>query len=197
MVSVLKRTGLPRVISRQRKSLSKWVALETISVARPGSKTEIDVYHAFNQSDYVVVLPMTRNGQFLLVKQYRPVLGRRTLELPGGLRASREEPKAAAARELCEETGFAALDITPLVACNADVGRLSNKFFGFFAMVDRCTEPEPGIKVVLLSGRELRTTATRSQLAPASHVALLYLAAINPHVQKLCRQAGYVTPPWI
>ena len=124
----------PRIISRNCACLSPWVTLETVSVAHSEVPEHIEVFHAFRQNDYVHVLTMTRQGTLIVVRQYRPVIERWTLEFPGGLRDPGEQPDAAAARELREETGFAAVEMIPLVECHADVGRLSNKFFGFFAL---------------------------------------------------------------
>lgn len=49
--------------------------------------------------------------KLLLVRQYRPMFGRQTLEIPaGGIRPS-ETPEQAMARELLEETGAVGLDL--------------------------------------------------------------------------------------
>jgi ADP-ribose pyrophosphatase len=190
-------TTLPRIISRDSTHLSDWVALETISVARADSSATVEVFHAFRQDDYVHVLPMTANGSVVLVRQYRPVIERWTLEFPGGLRDRGEQPEATAARELREETGFTSVEMIPLIECNADVGRLCNKFFGFFALAEQVAEPEPGIGAVLLAGEELRAHAASGRISPSGHIGLLYLAAIHPRVRELCRQLGLPVVPWM
>jgi ADP-ribose pyrophosphatase len=140
---------------------------------------------------------MTRHGTFVLVQQFRPVIERWTLEFPGGLRDPGEEPDATAVRELREETGFAALEMIPLIESHADVGRLSNRFFGFFALAAQGAEPESGINVVLVSGEELRAYASNGRIATSGQIGLLYLAAVHPRVRELCRHCGHPIVPWM
>src|SRR5262245_56930966 len=62
----------------------------------------------------IVAVRDAANGapEVLLVQQYRPAVGRALLEIPAGLLepGEREAPQVAAARELAEETGYAASD---------------------------------------------------------------------------------------
>ncbi len=65
-------------------------------------------------SGYVAILAVNDRRELLLTEQYRPALGKRTLELPGGLAGDEplnpDEPLLAAAkRRLYEESGYEAL----------------------------------------------------------------------------------------
>ena len=187
-----------RTVARERKILSPWVTLETVSVGRAASTTSVEMFHAFRQADYVHVLAMTEECLFVLVRQYRPVIDQWTLEFPGGLREMGEDPAVTAGRELREETGLEPIELVPLVECMADVGRLCNKFFGFFAVARRTgVEAERNISTVLLSGPELREYATAGRIASSSHVGLLFLAAVHPRVRELCQKAGHRAVPWL
>jgi len=53
----------------------------------------------------VAMVPVTAEGNLLLVTQYRHAAGRRLLELPAGTLEKGEEPLAAVSRELQEEVG--------------------------------------------------------------------------------------------
>lgn len=60
-----------------------------------------------------VVAP--RNGNILLVRQYRLLLGDLSWEIPGGAVAAGETPEQAAVRECAEEAGVACRELVPLV----------------------------------------------------------------------------------
>ncbi len=58
--------------------------------------------------DWVVILPVTVDGQIVFVRQFRHGVGHVVLEIPGGLIDGDESPEQAARRELREETGYEA-----------------------------------------------------------------------------------------
>lgn len=63
----------------------------------------------------VCIAPLTENGEFIFVKQYRYPIARELLELPAGKRESYDEdPLDCAHRELEEETGMKAREMTHL-----------------------------------------------------------------------------------
>jgi ADP-ribose pyrophosphatase len=170
----------PQIISRDRTELSPWVTLETVSVARNAST--IDKFHAFRQADYVQVFTMTAHGTFVLVQQYRPVVARWTIEFPGDLRDPGESPEIAAGRELREETGYNVIEMVPLIEGDADVGRLCNRFFGFFALADHVADPEPGIATLLVSRTILQAYARRG----ASLARVILVCFISPPSIRGC-----------
>ncbi len=78
-----------------------------------------------------VILAIDAERHVLLVEQYRVPLGRRCLELPAGLigdDGADEAPELAAARELEEETGYRAEQITSLGDYYSSPGMVSESF---------------------------------------------------------------------
>lgn len=60
------------------------------------------------------ILPVDENGYCYCVRQFRYPFGRELLEAPAGKLEAGEDPKECAIRELSEETGFTADEITDL-----------------------------------------------------------------------------------
>ena len=70
----------------------------------------------------VCILPMDDVGNVYLVRQYRYPFGAEILEAPAGKLNLNEDPLTAGIRELKEETGFTAANITFAGLCYPSVG---------------------------------------------------------------------------
>lgn len=76
-----------------------------------GAQSRRDVV---NHNGGATVAALDEEGRILLVRQYRFAAARELLELPAGKLEPGEDPLAAAARELTEETGYTAASLTKL-----------------------------------------------------------------------------------
>lgn len=64
-------------------------------------------YMVTNLPEFSVVGAVTRAGEILIVRQFRPGPGRYTMDLPAGMIDPGDTPAETARKELLEETGYA------------------------------------------------------------------------------------------
>ena len=87
----------------------------------PNGKTERWDY-VEHRKGAAAVVPVLPDGKILMVSQYRPALGRMTLEIPAGSRDSvTEDTAVCAARELEEETGYQSRKLQKLLSLRTTV----------------------------------------------------------------------------
>ena len=88
-----------------------------------------------NARGVVVLVPITDQGELVLVEQFRIPVGRRVIELPAGLVGDGEDREeslhSAAHRELEEETGYSAKRLSLLLECPSTPG-LCDEIVTFF-----------------------------------------------------------------
>jgi len=94
----------------QRQILLKTSRFKVVSDNVEDSLNDQYVYTYLKKPNAAGIIAI-RNASVLLVEQYRYVVNRTLLELPGGRIDKGESPKEAAARELEEEVGFKTDDL--------------------------------------------------------------------------------------
>lgn len=80
-----------------------------------------------NVSGIVGIIAITDERKLILVEQYRPPVGKNVIEIPAGLagdgpNSRNEDLRLAAGRELEEETGYRAQQLTLLASGTASAG---------------------------------------------------------------------------
>ncbi len=71
-------------------------------------------FYVIKPHNWINIIPITSDGNVVMVKQFRHGIRELTLEVPGGMVDPGEEPAVAAAREMLEETGYVADEIIHL-----------------------------------------------------------------------------------
>jgi 8-oxo-dGTP pyrophosphatase MutT (NUDIX family) len=95
-----------RYLGRRELASTRVFRLIEERAVSPRTGRERDFVHLAT-GDWVNVVPLTAAGEVVLVRQWRHGIKDFTLEIPGGIVEDGEDPAAAAAREVREETGHA------------------------------------------------------------------------------------------
>jgi ADP-ribose diphosphatase len=108
-----------RLHTWQRLSTELVYACRIFSLRRERSRFSRDgaehEFHVLECPDWVNIVPLTSQGEVVMVRQFRHGVARDTLEVPGGMVDPGDpSPLVAARREMVEESGFDSDDVQPL-----------------------------------------------------------------------------------
>ena len=147
-----------------------------------------DDFVVLDSPDWVNVVPLTADGQVILIRQYRHGIRRVTLEIPGGIVDPNESPQDAAARELLEETGFAPERVRLLGRVSPNPAFLNNTCYMFLAEgCRRVAEPQldvfEQIELLLRPVDEISELIRRGELCHALVInACAFMGLVRPGV---------------
>ena len=119
-----------------RKRLLECGIFEVDEVESEGPDGSRGRFIVLDARDWAIVVPrlsVEGTPHFLMVRQYRHGSGEISLEFPGGVVERGEDPAAAVARELEEETGFRARSIRSAGWTFPNPAFLSNRLHVFVA----------------------------------------------------------------
>jgi ADP-ribose pyrophosphatase len=105
---------------------------------------ELQEYHVFEIANAVAVVPLTTDGEILMLAHYRHPAGTTGWETPAGRIHAGEDPADAARRELLEETGYRAGRLVPLPGFHP-TGGISAHYAHAFVALGCVSEREPDL----------------------------------------------------
>lgn len=98
-----------KTIKRKEIFQGNIISLHVDEVELPNGKTS--TREVVKHPGAVAVIPVTKEGKIVMVKQFRKPLERTLVEIPAGKIEKGEEPHVTAVRELEEETGYTTKNI--------------------------------------------------------------------------------------
>jgi ADP-ribose pyrophosphatase len=121
----------PLISSTRAKSYSVFsVRTDTVCCPRTGQEHDFCVLES---PDWINIIPLTSDDQVVMVRQYRHGTREMTLEIPGGVLEPGDTAEEAARRELLEETGYEAKEVTFLGAACPQPAILNNRSITYLA----------------------------------------------------------------
>ena len=141
-----------------------------------GRETKFDI---IEHGGSVVIIPLDSDGNLLFVRQYRHATGQDLLELPAGTLEKNDDPDVCAAREIREETGFAAGKLEQLGQFYLAPG-YSTEFMVVYLATDLTHDPleadaDEFLSVERIPFAQALEMARRGEMPDAKSLAALFL----------------------
>lgn len=133
----------------------------------------------------VAVIPITKDNKIVFVKQYRKPLDKTLVEIPAGKLDNNEHPLQAAIRELEEETGYTAKELSFVTSFYTSPGFANELMYLYVTdSLEKLEEPIKGdddefVEVIELTLDEAKQYVEEEKIHDAkTNYAILYLHAL-------------------
>ncbi|MBR5087754.1 MAG: NUDIX hydrolase [Muribaculaceae bacterium] len=155
-----------------------WLTARRDAVQLPNGEIN-DEFYVLEYPDWINVIAITPNGDFVFVRQYRYALDLDSVELCAGVIEPGETPEEGARRELLEETGFGGGTWQEIMTIGQNPSTCNNWTHCFLAtgvekLQNQQLDRTEDIEVVLLSRDEVRQMLNSGQLKQALMLAPLW-----------------------
>lgn len=169
-----------KIINSQMVLDHRWCQVRQDEIELPNGQI-IDDFFVIVRPEIALILPITSNQEIVFVRQYRHGVREILLELPAGsFDAMQEDAATAAVRELQEETGYVATQITKLATLSDNPVKDTNKVHLFLAenvqnSGMRKLDMTEDIEVVLIPVESVLAKVTQGEISVAGTVAAIFL----------------------
>jgi len=175
----------PKILNVQEDLSIPWFKQIKKTVLFPND-SKPQLYYSIKPPDYVTVLAQTTDKKVIILKQFRPSVEDYTFELPSGHVENGETHFQAVIRELREETGCIAKDVTLLGEVIPDTGRLENRLWAYYIEVEVVNFLKPehneGIEAYLVSCEELFHMIESGKFNHALDLSVIVLAILKKYI---------------
>lgn len=156
-----------------------WCTIRKDHVRLPNGN-EIPDYYILEYPNWVNIIGITKDQQFVFIKQYRHGLKLRTYELPAGVCDDTDSsPLESAQRELLEETGYGNGEWELLTILSPNPGTHTNLCYCYLAtdiekIASQNLEQTEDIEVVLLNLTQVKEILADDLIKQAMHAAPIW-----------------------
>jgi ADP-ribose pyrophosphatase len=158
-----------------------WFTVRKETCERPDGKI-VSPYYIYEFPTWVTAVAITKDGKFIMERQYRHAIGLTMTEIPGGCvddtDASLED---AIARELKEETGYVFDHYEYLGKTSSNPSTNNNWMHMYLAtggekMVQQELDDNEDIEIVLMSVDEVKDLLRKNIILQSMHATALFYA---------------------
>ena len=155
-----------------------YMVMREDSVELPNG-ARIDDFFVFEYPEWVGVLPITPEGNIVLIRQYRHGIGRVCYELVAGVVDPGEPLEESARRELLEETGFSCHTLFPWITASANPSTHTNLCHIFLARNVECLQQQQlddteEIAVEVVAPERAKAIMESGEMMQSLHLAALW-----------------------
>lgn len=120
-----------KILNSEIAFKGKVLSVKKDEITLPNGKTAFR--EVVLRGDATAVVPIDKDGNIILVRQYRHPALKELLEIPAGMLEEGEDPEICAMRELEEETSFKAEKLIHLTTMYPAVGFCTEKIYIYLA----------------------------------------------------------------
>ena len=170
-----------KTISSEYVFRDLWFKVRRDKCESPSGKT-IDPYYVYEFPEWVTALPVTEDGKFVMVRQYRHALGEVCLELPGGCVDDADRDfQQAISRELLEETGYSFATYDYLGPTSANPSTNNNLMHMFLAtggkkVSEQSLDHNEEIEIEIFTIDEVKQLVKENKILQSMHVTCFLYA---------------------
>ncbi|HPM42632.1 MAG TPA: NUDIX hydrolase [Candidatus Omnitrophota bacterium] len=124
-----------------------------------------------------LIVPILSRDEVIMLRQLRPVIGQYIYEFPAGTLGKNESPRACAAREIIEETGYSAAKLTKLGSIVPVPGYSTERIIIFKAegleKVERIPEEDEVIEARVFTRSDIEKLFRKGAIIDAKTISAL------------------------
>jgi ADP-ribose pyrophosphatase len=160
-----------------------WATLRSDKCEMPDGRI-VDQYYVLEYPNWANAVAITEDNKIIMVRQYRHAANIVSLEIPGGVIESGEDPEEGMRRELLEETGYQFEHVELITTVYANPSTANNKTFCYLAtggkkVQEQELDEHEQIVVEEYTIPEVKQLLAENKIAQALHCTGLFYALMK------------------